>query len=96
MKRMFVSWTAERDNRGARADGPVLAHAAARHAHVVQSGVAAGAAGAGHGAGRGAVPHVAHRRQHAARERQRAHHLQPHHVHHRHGRLHQLGLHLPL
>jgi hypothetical protein len=87
---------AERGDGRARADGAVLAHAAAGHADVVQRGGAAGAAGAGGRAGRGALPHVAAGGRLAAPQHQRAHHLQPHHVHHRHRRLHQPLPHLRL
>lgn len=88
--------TAERGDGRAGAHGAVLAHAAAGGAHVVQRGGAAHPAGAGHGAGRGAVPHVAAGRQVPEAAGQRAHHLQPHHVHHGDCGLHQLGFHLYL
>lgn len=87
-------FSAERGDRGAGADGAVLAHAAPGDADVVQRGDAAGAAGAGHRAGRRAVPHVAAGGEHPAPERQRADHLQPHHVHDGDRRLHQSRLHL--
>lgn len=89
-------WAGEPRDGDAGADGPVLAHAAAGHADVVQRGGAAGADGAGGGAGRGAVPHVAAGRQHPAPQRQRAAVLQPHHVHHGHRRLHQPAAYLRL